>query len=153
MPRLNERRGGFTLMEMLLVLAILVVLMGIVGPRILGAQKKSDVGAAKTQLGVMKGALEQYALDMKDFPQTEQGLQALVEKPAESKQAEDWDGPYLEASELPLDPWKNPYQYAYPPQRGQGRLPDIWSLGPDGEDNTEDDVVNWTAQRAGEVRK
>jgi general secretion pathway protein G len=57
--------------------------------------------------------------------------------------ADRWDGPYLNSQLIPKDPWGNVYQYEYPPQRGQGDYPDIWSFGPDGEDGTEDDVVSW----------
>ncbi len=139
----NRDRRGFTLMEMLLVLAILVVLMGLVAPRILGTQKKADISSTKAQIGSLRSALEHYALDMKDFPKTDQGLSALIESPAE-KESSSWDGPYVTSSELPKDPWGHDYQYEYPPTHGKGDSPDIWSLGPDGEDNTEDDVVSWS---------
>ena len=138
----NCDRKGFTLMEMLLVLAILVVLMGLVAPRILGTQKKADISSAKAQIGSLRSALEQYALDMKDFPKTDQGLNALIESPAENE-SNPWGGPYVTSSELPKDPWGHDYQYEYPPTHGKGDTPDIWSLGPDGEDNTEDDIVSW----------
>lgn len=140
-----RRRSGFTLMEMLLVMAILALLMALVGPRILGSQRKSDIGAAKTQIGMFKAALETYALDIKTFPSTEDGLSALVEEPSQKSGGESrWDGPYIEAEAIPADPWGHPYQYAYPPAHGKRDFPDIWSLGPDGDDGTEDDIVNWT---------
>jgi general secretion pathway protein G len=140
------RRGGFTLMEMLLVLAILVVLMGLVGPRILGSQKKADISTTKTQLGMFKATLERFALDMRRFPSTEEGLIWLLEKPTDAEGTDNWDGPYLEGSEIPQDPWGNEYQYEYPPTRGRSDFPDIWSLGPDGQDGTEDDIVNWNKE-------
>lgn len=145
--RRNRRRQGFTLMEMLLVLAILVVLMGLVAPRILGTQKKADVSSAKTQIGLLKSALERYALDMKDFPQTEQGLAALAKSPTDKEDTK-WEGPYVSTAELPKDPWGHDYQYEYPPTHGEvtGDSPDIWSLGPDGEDGTDDDVVSWSKE-------
>jgi general secretion pathway protein G len=142
-----DQRRAFTLMEMLLVLAILVILIGLVGPRILGSQKKADVSAAKTQIGMFKATLERYALDMRRFPSTEEGLVVLAEKPAEEDGAEQWDGPYLDSTDIPKDPWGREYQYEYPPSHGENEnhdFPDIWSLGPDGEDGTEDDIVNWT---------
>jgi general secretion pathway protein G len=153
----RARRQGFTLMEMLVVLAILVLLVAMVAPRILGTQKKADINAAKTQVGLLKSSLERYALDMKNFPTTEEGLQALLEAPAEegSEGAEggatNWDGPYLNSTELPRDPWGNDYQYEYPPTHGTGDYPDIWSYGPDKEDGTEDDIVSWgKSQEEGE---
>jgi general secretion pathway protein G len=139
----RSRHSGFTLMEMLVVLAILVLLIAMVGPRILGTQRTADINATKTQIGMLKASLERYALDMKDFPSTEQGLRALVEEPSDSSAAARWDGPYVNSPEIPTDPWGNEYQYEYPPTRGQGDYPDIWSFGPDGNDNTEDDIVSW----------
>ncbi|NUQ62643.1 MAG: type II secretion system major pseudopilin GspG [Pirellulales bacterium] len=144
-------RHGFTLMEMLVVLAILVLLVAMVAPRLLGTQKKANVSAAKTQIGLFKGSLERYALDMGSFPTTEQGLTALLQAPAEEGAAAEseqttpsnWAGPYLNSPELPKDPWGRTYQYEYPPTHGTGEYPDIWSYGPDGEDGTEDDIVNW----------
>jgi len=142
---LKKARGGFTLVEVLVVMAILVLLFGLVGPRVLNAQKGANEKAAKTQIGAFKGALERYALDMTDFPTTEQGLQALIEEPEadEESNAGDWNGPYLKSDDVPKDPWKNAYQYEYPPTHGKGKDPEIWSYGPDGEDDTEDDIVSW----------
>jgi len=151
MPRSSQRkpadrRGGFTLMEMLLVLAILVVLMGLVGPRILRSQKKADINTTKTQIGGFKSTLQHYALDMRTFPSTEEGLAVLLEEPSDPDEAAKWDGPYLDGTEIPKDPWGNDYQYEYPPSHGKGDFPDIWSYGPDGQEGTEDDIVNWTKE-------
>lgn len=141
----NRRRAAFTLMELLVVLAILGLLIAMVAPRVLGTQKKADISNTSNQIGMLKAALERYALDMKDFPDSEAGLQALVEAPGDEDLAERWDGPYVNSTSLPKDPWGNEYQYEYPPQQGKGDYPDIWSYGPDGEDGTEDDVVSWDA--------
>jgi general secretion pathway protein G len=162
----RSRRGrGFTLLEMLIVLGILVMLIALAAPRFLGAQKKADIQTAKTQIGLFRGALERYALDMKTFPTTEQGLEALIRPPAGSDSTGmtstetgveagaprgNWDGPYLNVSEIPRDPWGNPYQYRYPPERGTTDFPDIWSFGPDGQDNTEDDICSWGAPGQGQ---
>ncbi len=136
-------RGGFTLVEMLVVLAILVLLVSMVVPRIIGSQKKADINAAKTQIGMYKAALERYALDCKKYPASEQGLAALVSKPSELSETASWDGPYVNG-EIGRDPWGGEYQYKYPPEKGSGDNPDIWSFGPDGEDNTDDDICSWT---------
>ncbi len=173
MSRRNRRaaaRQGFTLMEMLVVLAILVLLVAMVAPRLLGTQKKANISAAKTQIGLLKGSLERYALDMSGFPTTEQGLAALIQAPTEdgtsmgmgtedvsvgmdtgttSTGSSNWAGPYVNSNELPKDPWGRPYQYEYPPTHGTGEYPDIWSYGPDGEDGTEDDIVSWTESQEG----
>lgn len=147
--RKSPRRRGFTLVELLVVLAILVLLASMVLPRILGSQKKADLRAAKTQIGMFRDALETYAADCKDFPTTEQGLAALVSPPADLAETVQWGGPYL-TGEIPLDPWGSEYRYEYPPTRGSGENPDIWSAGPDGQDDTEDDVCSWTSGATGE---
>jgi general secretion pathway protein G len=146
------RRTGFTLTEMLIVLAILVMLVALVVPRFLGAQQRADRQTAKAQIELLRGCLERYALDTKRFPTTEQGLQSLLTPPSDMEEQSGmtaWDGPYVNRDEIPLDPWGNEYQYVYPPERGQGDLPDIWSFGPDGEDNTEDDICSWGSPAEG----
>jgi len=147
----RTRRQGFTLTELLIVLAILVMLVALVLPRFLGARKKADRQAAETQIGLFSGSLERYALDTKDFPTTEQGLQALFTPPADGDESTvaGWEGPYVNKDALPKDPWGNEFQYAYPPERGRGDLPDIWSWGPDKEDGTEDDICSWSASGGG----
>lgn len=152
--RMAPARGGFTLVEMLVVLGILVVLVSLVAPRIIGSQKKADIKAAKTQIGMIKAALEHYALDTKGYPTTEQGLQALIERPADLDESTPWEGPYLSGA-LPRDPWGNEYMYEYPGTHTNSDEPEIWSLGPDKEDNTEDDICSWdktgegTSEKAG----
>ena len=138
-------RRGFTLMEMLVVLAILVFLVSMVVPRVLGTQKKADLQSAKTQIGMLKGSLQHYALDCKTFPTTDQGLQALLAKPADLDDSVAWGGPYIDSDSLPKDPWGHDYKYEYPPTHGTtADRPDIWSMGPDGQDGTDDDITSWT---------
>lgn len=161
--RRRTRRAGFTLTEMLIVLAILVMLVALVVPRFMGARKKADLQAAKTQIGLLTGALENYYNDCRSFPTTEQGLQALLAAPADGAAGAEgaegsagssgavvgWEGPYVNKDSIPRDPWNHDYQYAYPPERGTTDMPDIWSFGPDGEDNTEDDICSWTVSGGG----
>ena len=160
-------RRGFTLTELLIVMAILVLLVSLIGPRLLGSKKKADINAVKTQIGMFQSALERYAVDMNKFPSSEEGLAALVSQPSadgsevastDAQSSEDasaeggssessgatWDGPYLKTETLPSDPWGKPYSYEYPPTHNKINLPDIWSFGPDGQENTDDDVVSWT---------
>lgn len=154
----RDLRRGFSLTELLIVMAILVLLVSLVGPRLLGTKKKADVSSVKTQIGMLQSSLEQYAIDMNKFPSTEEGLKALLEDPTgsggessddlagedgEEDGGSNWAGPYLKSTTLPKDPWGKAYKYEYPPTHGKGDTPDIWSLGPDGEENTDDDVVSW----------
>lgn len=140
----RPRRAGFTLVEMLIVLGILVAMFALVLPRFLGSQKKAKIDLGKTQIGAFRAALERYYIDCDRFPTTEQGLQALVAAPADLPANVEWHGPYV-SGDIAADPWGNPYQYEFPPVQGSGDSPDIWSYGPDGEDGTEDDICSWTS--------
>lgn len=142
-------RAGFTLVELLVVLVILVLLFGLVGPRILGAQAKADVKKTQIDIGSLEGALEFFAVDNRTFPVSEDGLKALLEAPADENRSRNWDGPYLDSEDLPVDPWGNSYRYIYPPENGKRDFPNIWSPGKDGQDNTDDDVVNWKRDSSG----
>jgi len=140
----RSERSGFTLIEMLVVLAILVLLMSMVGPRILGSRKKADISTAKTQIGMLEASLERYVLDTRTYPSTEDGLVALIEEPSDEDNGKNWDGPYITKSKIPKDPWGGDYQYEFPPSHGKDKdTPEIWSTGPDGEEGTEDDIVSW----------
>jgi general secretion pathway protein G len=147
----KARRAGFTLMEVLLVLVILVVLMGFAVPALLGSKKKADIDTAKTQIGLFRTALEKYALDMNNFPDSEQGLDVLIVEPGDldDEQAANWAGPYITTTgkEAPRDPWGNAYSYEFPSTH-DSQYPDIWSAGPDGKEGSEDDIVNWSKEDA-----
>lgn len=150
--RVRERqlRGGFTLVEMLVVLAILVLLISMVGPRILGSKNKADISAAKTQIHNLKEALDLFVIDMKSYPDTEVGLNALIEDPStDDEKKSKWDGPYLKKSQIPKDPWNNEYKYEYPGTHTDSKKKEaeVWSMGPDGQDGTEDDVVSWEGEK------
>jgi len=142
--------SGFTLVELLIVLGILAMLMALVAPRVLKSGEKANVKKAQVDIAAFKEVLKMYKLDMKKFPTTEQGLAALSEEPEDLGDQSPWDGPYLETDGVPMDPWDNPYQYEYPSTHGKSDYPDIWSYGPDGEDGTEDDIVNWKKEGEGE---
>ena len=137
--RRNNRRKqrGFNLIELMVVLVILGLLAGLVGPRLLGSVESSKVRTADTQVKMLKGALLTYRLDIGRFPSTSEGLAALMAPPADA--AEYWKGPYLD-DELPLDPWRTPYRYEFPADNLQGYA--LYSLGaaaqPGGEGNNAD---------------
>ena len=142
LARRGAEREGFTLMELLLVMAILVALLTMALPSFLRTRQNANIDAAKSQIGLFKSPLEMYAMDLNTYPTTEQGLKALYECPEDIEKKELWKGPYLD-EEPPQDPWGQDYQYEYPATKGKKDFPDIWSLGPDKEDGSEDDIVNW----------
>jgi general secretion pathway protein G len=107
----KRKNSGFSMIELLVVLVILGMLAGLVGPRLFGKLDSSKVKTAETQVKMLKGALQTYRLDVGDFPSTEQGLEALVRIPRGGRAEKSWQGPYLDG-EVPMDPWSNPYQYA-----------------------------------------
>ena len=132
-------QSGFTLMELLVVLAILGLLMSLVGPRVLNQLGGAKTKTAAIQIKDLEQALEMYKLDVGHFPSTEQGLEALVDKP---DGVTGWNGPYLKSA-VPADPWNREYHYKYPGE--QGEL-DIYSYGQDGSsggDGEDADVGNW----------
>ena len=137
----RSRRHGFTLMEVLLVLAILVILASLVAMTFTNVLSDSDRKAARAQIGLLEPAINVYRLHMKEFPSTTQGLAALRVAPGDARYANRWNGPYLE-KDVPPDPWDQPYQYQYPGKRNPTSF-DLWSLGPDGQDSTDDDIGNW----------
>ncbi len=130
---------GFTLLEMIVVLVIIGLIMGLVGPRLFGQADKAKVQTAETQIKMLKGALQTMRLDIGRFPTTEEGLSLLNTAPTETKLKTLWKGPYLE-EKLPLDPWDNEYQYSNQPSTEQDFS--LYSLGADkqrgGEGNNAD---------------
>lgn len=151
MKRSRTIRKGLTLLELMIVLVILVGIIALVGPRVLGTQKKADIRTAQAQIGNLESALKQFAVDMKTFPTTEEGLKLLVEPPEDEALAKNWDGPYLEGGKLPKDPWGSDFEYEFEPDssdEGSGTrskgdtFPRIFSLGPDRKRDTSDDVGN-----------
>ncbi len=140
--RPRARRAGFTLMEVLLVLAILVILGSLAGGMYLRVQNRANMSAAQAQIGLFKQPLNMFRLSTNQFPTTAQGLDALINCPPDLPNPNKWDGPYLDKPTVPLDPWEQPYQYASPGRVNPDTY-DVWSLGPDGQDGTQDDIGNW----------
>jgi len=146
----RKQRKGLTLLELMIVLIILVGLIAIVGPRLLGTQKKADIRTAQAQIGNLASALKMYAVDMKSFPLTEEGLQLLVAAPEDEALAKNWDGPNIEGGKLPRDPWGREFQYEFETSKsedskGTDSFPRIFSLGPDRQPGTADDISNQAA--------
>jgi general secretion pathway protein G len=124
---LAPRPGGFTLLELLVVVAIIGLLVGYVAPRYFGQVGKAETATARAQIDALEKALDQYRLDTGHYPSTEVGLNALVAKPASEPK---WNGPYLKKA-VPLDPWNNAYVYKLPGEKG-GDF-DLVSYGRDGK--------------------
>lgn len=146
----NRSRKGLTLLELMIVLIILVGLIALVGPRLLGTQKKADIRTTQAQIGNLASALKMYVVDMKSFPLTEEGLNALISAPEDEALAKNWDGPYIEGGKLPKDPWGSDFQYEFEASdaadsKSSDSFPRIFSLGPDRQPGTSDDVSNHAA--------
>ncbi|MDR4306876.1 type II secretion system major pseudopilin GspG [Chelatococcus sambhunathii] len=132
----RDRTGGFTLVELLVVLVILSLVMGLVGPRVLSYLSSSRERAARLQLQAFSSALDLYYLDMGRYPTTSEGLQALVKAPAGQDK---WSGPYVQQGQIPADPWGFPYEYRTP---GRTKAYSITSLGSDGRRGGENDAAD-----------
>ncbi len=139
--RRRDRRSGFTLMEVLLVMAILVILGSMVGFQIINMKKGADEDAARLQIGMFEQQMDAYRLHVGSYPTANQGLEALRVRPADIANPKKWRGPYAN-KDIPTDPWSNPYQYELI-TADQLR---IWSWGPDLTDGSEDDISNIVQQ-------
>jgi general secretion pathway protein G len=136
----NKLSGAFTLVEIMLVVAIIGILAALVIPKIAGKSEQARETAAGADIkGGIKSALDNYNVDMGFYPSS---LQDLLTAP---RNAKNWHGPYFDPPSLPLDPWQNPYLYAYPGKHNATGY-DLWSAGPDGKSGTADDIGNWQTQ-------
>lgn len=138
-PRNRQKRHGFTLIEIIIVVIIMSLLAALVVPRLFKKVEKSKLQIAKTQIVLLENSVKMFKLDTGRYPTSREGLNALLEDPGK---APNWDGPYLEKG-LPKDPWGRLYLYVYP---GQNYTFEISSLGADGKEGGEGenkDVNNW----------
>lgn len=137
--RQSRKARGFTLLELLVVVAIIGLLVGYVAPKYFSQIGKSEVGLARAQIDSLGKALDAYRLDAGHYPPTQLGLEALQTRPANEPK---WNGPYLRKS-VPLDPWGNPYHYQAPGTHGDY---DLYSNGKDGQPGGEGeaaDIASW----------
>jgi general secretion pathway protein G len=136
----RRREAGFTLLELLVVLAILGLLAAIIAPQVIKYLGQSRTQTAKVQIQNVVGALELYRLDLGHYPTQQEGLTALVTAP---QNAVGWNGPYLKKDSALVDPWGAPYLYKNPGQHGEV---DVFSLGADkqpGGTGEDQDVGSW----------
>lgn len=135
----RHRMAAFTLLELLVVVAIIGLLVGYVGPKYFGQLGKAEVKTARAQIDGLEKALDQYRLDVGHYPTSDQGLNALVAQPPGVNR---WAGPYLKKG-VPLDPWERAYGYKSPGEHGEV---DVFSLGRDGApggSGEDADITNW----------
>lgn len=140
----DRGQQGFTLLEVIVVVFILALLAAIVTPRIIGRTDDARIAEAKVQIRNLETGLKLFKLDSGFYPSTEQGLEALIEKPHTGRIPNNYrDGGYLEQRKIPQDPWGNPYIYLCPGLHGDF---DIICYGSDGREGGEDkdaDITNW----------
>lgn len=135
--RQTKKRSGFTLIEVLLVLIILAIIAGMATTQFGGVREQANIDSVKSQIGLVKSAIELYELRFNQYPSQ---IEDLWEKPSDSTIADKWTEPYLE--KLPADPWGNEYVYEQEGKQNAGKY-DFWSKGPDGKSGTDDDIGNW----------
>jgi general secretion pathway protein G len=138
-PAPNQRRAGFTLLELLVVIVIIGLLAGMVAPRYFDQIGKSNTKIARAQIVSLEKALDQYRLDMGRYPTTDEGLDSLFVKP---NNEEKWQGPYLKKA-VPMDPWGRPYIYKSPGDHGELDLSTLGADGQPGGTGENADVGNW----------
>ena len=136
----RDRRAGFTLVELLVVLVILGLIVGFAAPQVFKFLGKAKTDAASVQINRLGAGLDLYRLEMGGYPSTDEGLEALISRPDDSER---WNGPYIDKAGALMDPWRNPYLYRFPGEQAEY---DLYSLGADGQEGGEGentDLVNW----------
>jgi general secretion pathway protein G len=131
---------GFTLVELLVVITIIALIMGVVGPRVLNYLTESKAKTAKIQIESFSSALDLYFLDTGRYPNGSEGLSALVRRPGNIAA---WNGPYLKGGVVPPDPWGNPYVYRSPGQNGTYDLISYGADGTEGGTGAGQDITSW----------
>jgi general secretion pathway protein G len=134
-------RRGFTLVEILLVVTIIGILAALVIPKIVGRGEEARIKAAFSDInGGIKTTLGMYEVDTGSYPKS---LQDLIQQPGD---VQNWHGPYFDPPNLPIDPWNHPYVYVFPGRHNTTSY-DLYSMGPDGQDGTADDIGNWAVSK------
>jgi len=142
--RNNVGQQGFTLIEIIVVVFILGILAAFVAPKLMGRTDDAKVSAAKTQIRSFETAVKLFKLDNGFYPETDQGLQALIEKPSVGREAKNWrEGGYLENRSIPKDPWGNDYIYLSPGVNGDYEIITLGADGQEGGDSYAADIHNW----------
>ncbi len=137
-PRRQRRLGGFTFLEIMFVVVIIGILLALVGPRLAGRTQEARITATRTQMHGIDQAIKNYEMDMGTFPRD---LEELIEP--RSGDEDMWRGPYIDSDVIPTDAWGEEFIYKYPGDHNRRGF-DLYSKGPDRQENTDDDITNWT---------
>ena len=137
----NFRRSYFTLTELMVVIVILVMLTSLAAPMVFKHIRSARITTAKTQIKLLEQALNDYKLDTGKYPDSDEGLQILVENTAN---VEKWDGPYIKPA-VPKDPWGNDYNYVCPGEHGEFDLSSYGADGVEGGEGENADITNWVS--------
>jgi len=130
---------GFSLIEIMVVMIIIGLLAGLVGPKLFGQLGKAKQKTAKAQIEMIMAALDAYRLDVGSYPSQQEGLEALISNPG----VDDWAGPYLAKAQIPEDPWKHPYIYRNPGQNGEVEVSSLGKDNKEGGSGEDNDVNSW----------
>lgn len=133
----NTARKGFTFLEIMFVVVIIGILLALVGPRLVGRTQEARIATTRAQLQNLENAIKTFEMDTGTFPED---LDVIAED--EDDDIVGFNGPYVDKGILPVDAWEQSFEYKYPGENNK-RSFDLWSKGPDKQDNTEDDIVNW----------
>lgn len=145
-----RRRGGFTIIEVLIVLAIIVALTGLIGVAVFSRRDDAKKDTAKIELNTIKNALKLFQMDFDRWPTDQEGIKVLWDKTALDSEADATRWKKYLTEPLPKDKWGNEWGYRQKSERGDESMFDLWSFGPDKQDGTEDDITSWGAASGGE---
>src|SRR5271169_1979729 len=138
--QLHARSGGMTLIEILVVLVLIGIVMGIVGGNFIGRGEEAKRKAAKIEIGQISQTLDLFKLEVGRYPNSQEGLQALITAPAGLT---NWNGPYWKQASVPKDPWGNEYKYIFPGQHGPYDLISYGADGQEGGEGANRDITSW----------
>ena len=139
-----ESQGGFTLIELMVVIVIIGILAAYIAPKLSGRTEDAKINAAKAQIRGFEIGLKLFRLDNGFYPSTDQGLESLVTRPTGGRSAEKYkEGGYLESARVPDDPWGNPYRYESPGSRFDYEITSFGADRVEGGDNENADIMSW----------